>query len=310
MAFIKNHIKTNAPSGFFTFCTHQPINFETKSPKEPWFSCHDFLKLIEREWNFAMRKNDAFIVRALQTLISSLFFAFVFIQLPESGPYAIWNRGGFLSFVSSYWLTVIISTFPTDFPERLIQVKRERYDHYYAVSTFLLAVLSVEVAILLSQVIVFSFIVFYIPSLSNSDFVSFLLFVSSLCTQLISNCCLGMLVSSVSSYYSVINMLRGLVIFLCILFGGYLASPKSITWILRWMIYLDPVYYVYRNLLQRELDFNTFDGVSGRKIFSQRSLDQFGYVSSYAMLMSTALMFFLISWFIVSYRTRPTSYVN
>lgn len=313
-------------------CTHSTFIHTSQS-----YKITNIWLIYKREWINLSRNYTTFVLRALQTLISGLFFAFVFINFPPSGPIAISNRSGFLSYVATYWFVVVISSFPEDSAALLDIWSRERrrrrfassnnkslniekallqkffcFDSYYYGKTGilipLLAFYFTELPILLIQVIIFCFLVFYIPSLENKSIISFIIFITTMSIQMGTNAAIGLFVGLISRKNSVSGFLRGIIILLGIIFGGFLAAPRTVTWILRWMNFLSPIYYAYRVLLRNELiqgsNTKELDLASVKKFFSDYSVMDFDFWVGWGALLGLTVLYLTLAFITAHFQTN------
>ena len=297
MSTSEEHYARHMPSS--RFCSHAMIRAK-KIKRVPFYT--QFFTLWVREFRFIHRNPWTWLTRALSTLIAALAFSFVFFKFPVNGPNAITNRVGFLSFIVTYWFVSIVSSFPEDLHVRVFI----REKNFYQSIWYLLAVFYAELPILLLQVIPFSFMVFYIPGLRSTNFSSFLIFITTLSMLICACVALGILLGSISHRKYVNSFARSVVIPLAIIFGGFLAIPRTITWILRWLVYLSPLYFSFKILLENELSQAgvVLNGRSGEEILNELVQQRMSAWACWGCLLGLTAFYLLLSLLLLHVKRR------
>jgi hypothetical protein len=96
-----------------------------------------------------------------------------------------------------------------------------------------------------------------------------------------------------------------LMVVIFLIFGGALANTNEITWILRWIQYLSPIFYCYTALIQNELSGRQFEDLSGNDYLDLYSSNTVSEVWCMGAMLILAGAFFIGGLFAIRITTRP-----
>ena len=86
----------------------------------------------------------------------------------------------------------------------------------------------------------------------------FLVYVLILSALKLASISLGLMIASISPATLLSGIIGTLLVAIFIIFGGGLAIPTSITWVLRWIQYTSIIFYSYLALSQNEFNGNYY----------------------------------------------------
>ncbi len=206
------------------------------------------------------RRKRYWIGTNLLIILPCALCVFIFFQLTDEGYAAVQNRIGFLSFVcaGSVILNIVIVTFY----ENLESIRRERSKRTRA-SSFLWAFIVLQVPVWLITMAIVLIAGYYITGLRYTPFTAFLIFMGICLLSTLQSLAAGVFLASITPNLSIALTASLFYILLASLFNGVIANTDNITWILRWIRYLSPYYYVASGLMQNEFDGQTLFGQPG-----------------------------------------------
>lgn len=272
--------------------------------------CNEMAILLGRNFILLWRSKLEFLAHLGETLIVCLLLSFVFFQLNDDFA-GVQSRLGLL-FTAS--LTMIISTvnpllsvFAVD---RAILLRERAGATYRVLPSFAAKFLSL-IPLSMLLVTIFGTPIYFITGLTM-PFSRFLVYMAVLASLRLASIALGLFVASICSTVKVSLTIGGMIIAVFIIFGGYLANPEDITWILRWIQYISLQYYGFQALAQNELNGNYFgvqgdspDLVPGSYYLNLYSLNQINEWGCVGAILGIGLAFLILGYAGLRYSTRP-----
>lgn len=218
---------------------------------------YEYVMLARRDWLNVCRNVPFLISQVVQAIFMGLLIGFMFFYLGHDS-LSIQNRMGVL------FIIAINSTFPVIMPslnlyyrERDIMV-RERSSATYRVSSFFVSKVTTFAPIALVANAVFFIGVYFISHLVFDAGKFFISLATFACMIIVSVAFLLMVGSGVKSQ-EIGFVVAPTVLTLQLMFGGMLANPSTITPVLRWIRWVNPVFYGYSSMVQNEFSGMTFE---------------------------------------------------
>ena len=216
----------------------------------------EFQLLIKRNFMLAWRDYLVIINLLVQIIIVPLLVAFVLFQLNDK------NSGVEGRFDYFFFITAKI-VFTTDFfllpvfaLDRTILLRERAGATYRVLPAFLAKFISLLPRNLI-VLFVFSTPIYFIIGLTM-PFDRFLVYVLILSALKLASISLGLMIASISPATLLSGIIGTLLVAIFIIFGGGLAIPTSITWVLRWIQYTSIIFYSYLALSQNEFNGNYY----------------------------------------------------
>lgn len=243
------------------------------------------------------------LLSAVQRILVFTILAFIYFQIPE---YSAFNtvriRFSVFLFITVNQASLILAiTVPTITGIRPI-LERERLSFTFRISAYFVAKILLDLPISIMVATVTSFIVYYITGLRQDSFTRFFLFWVIVQLEVYTVTGVGMFVSCLSKNQPVRDALSIVIFLTMFMFGGYqIQNLLEVTWILRWIQFLSPVYYTYVALL-----LNEFEGMpSGDSVITQYKLSLIGIWPAMCALFGIGSGFFLLAYFALRITTKP-----
>ncbi|KAJ1762156.1 hypothetical protein GGH19_003688 [Coemansia sp. RSA 1807] len=233
-------------------------------PRNSWIT--EFKTLAHRDWTNLTRNVMFLVSQGFQSLVTALIVGFMFFYLKHDAT-SIQNRLGVL------FVVVLNSTFPVVMPsmqaylqERDIML-RERASAVYRVTTFYISKATTFAPVALLNGVVFVAGVYFISHLTFDAGKFFIALGVYACSNVVSIAFM-LLIGSAVENVDVAFVIGPALLTLQLLFGGLLANPSTITPVLRWLRWINPVSYAYAALIQNEFSGMTFECQPGSQCYS------------------------------------------
>ncbi|KAJ2699964.1 hypothetical protein FB645_005146 [Coemansia sp. IMI 203386] len=222
---------------------------EDDMPRNNWF--YEYSTLARRDWINASRNIPFMAGQGTQAVFMALLIGFMFFYLKHDA-LSINNRLGVL------FIICVNATFPVIMPmltlyykERDIMV-RERSSATYRVTSFYMSKLTTFIPIALVSNTVFFIGVYFISHLvfdAGKFFIGLATFYSLITVSVAFFLMVGSAIKSQEFGFVV----APIILTIQILFGGLFANPHTITPVLRWIRWVNPVQYAFSSFAQNEL---------------------------------------------------------
>ncbi|KAJ2720328.1 hypothetical protein GGI07_004667 [Coemansia sp. Benny D115] len=250
------------------------IQPEADMPRNNWF--YEYNTLARRDWINALRNIPFIFGQVTQAVFMGLLIGFMFFYLKHDS-LSINNRLGAL------FIICVNATFPVVMPmltlyykERDIMV-RERSSATYRVTSFYVSKLTTYAPISLIANSVFFIAVYFIAHL-EFDAGKFFIGLATFYSLVIVSVAFFLLVGSAIKSVEFGFVAAPVVLTIQILFGGLFANPHTITPVLRWIRWVNPVQYAFSSFSQNELSGMTFNCQPNTQCFSTGAqvIDSYG----------------------------------
>ncbi|KAJ2696459.1 hypothetical protein H4218_004595 [Coemansia sp. IMI 209128] len=239
------------------------VSGELDLPRNNWFS--EYSTLARRDWANARRNVPFLMGQITQSVFMALLIGFMFFYLKKDSV-SVQNRLGVL------FIIAVNATFPIVMPfltlyykERDIMV-RERSSATYRVTSFYVSKFTTYVPIALVSNTIFFIGIYFISHLEFDAGKFFVGLATFFCMSIVSVAFLLMVGSGVKSI-EVGFVVAPAILTIQLLFGGLFANPHTITPVLRWIRWVNPVQYGFSSLTQNEFRGMTFTCSQGTQCY-------------------------------------------
>ena len=213
-----------------------------------WIS--EYLILLQRDFKEEMRQPIVLIGTLVQTLFLLILVSFTFFQLPLTQP-GIQARAGVLYFVSVSFMFATASPIFSIFPVSRNVIIRERYSGSYRVSAAYISKATAIFPYRLFQTALFCLSFYYIVGL-NPLASRYFIFLGISVVVMIFSQAIGLFIAAASPDAEVANIVGPLILTVFLIYGGYIANITIIPIVLRWIIYISPIFFAYLSSFQNE----------------------------------------------------------
>lgn len=102
------------------------------------------------------------------------------------------------------------------------------------------------------------------------------------------------------------NLFSIFIVSFFVLFGGNFSNTLGVSWVIRWMNYMSPLFYSFRVLVQNELAGQVYDkGLTGDAYLARNGLDQVSINDCIAILFGMIGLFSITGYGLLFFFTRP-----
>ncbi|KAJ1748521.1 hypothetical protein LPJ79_004442 [Coemansia sp. RSA 1821] len=277
-------------------------------PRNSWI--FEYQTLAHRDWANLTRNAMFLISQGFQSLATALIVGFMFFYLKHDA-ISIQNRLGVL------FVVVLNSTFPVVMPsmqaylqERDIML-RERASAVYRVTTFFVSKATTFIPLALLNGVVFVVGVYFISHLKFDVGKFFITLGVYSCSNVVSIAFM-LLIGSAVENVDVAFVIGPAILTLQLLFGGLLANPSTITPVLRWLRWINPVSYAYAALIQNEFRGMEFECQPGSQCYSNGdqvietyAMGRFSIGENVAFQILLAAVFFAAGYAMLRWKIKP-----
>ncbi|KAJ2155977.1 hypothetical protein GGF46_005490 [Coemansia sp. RSA 552] len=233
-------------------------------PRNNWF--YEYSTLARRDWVNHLRNVPFLAGQIMQAVVMSLIIGFMFFYLKHDAA-SVRNRLGVL------YVIIINATFPVVMPllslyykERDIMI-RERSSATYRVTAFYMSKFTTYTPIIFTSNTIFFIGVYFISHLvfdAGKFFIGLATFFSMSVVGILYLLMVGSAIKSIEVAF----IIAPVVLTIQLLFGGLFASFDTITPVLRWIRWVNPVQYGFASMAQNELYGMVFDCKEGEQCYS------------------------------------------
>ncbi|KAJ1730733.1 hypothetical protein LPJ61_002864 [Coemansia biformis] len=282
--------------------------YRDMTPRNMWYI--EFWTLVRRDWLNLTRNMEFLVSQVFQSLATSLIVGFMFFYLKHDS-ISVQNRLGIL------YIIVINATFPVIMPtlnvylqERDIML-RERAAATYRVTAFYAAKGTTFTPIALVSGAVFIIGVYFISHLVFTAGKFFIAFGIYACLNVVA-VTFALMVGSYIRNVDVGFVVAPAIVTIWLLFGGLLANPSTTTPVLRWLRWINPVYYAYSALLQNELHGMAFECdtlgqcyTTGEQVIGVYSMGRFSIWGNALLLLLNAAVYYALGYVFLRWKVKP-----
>ncbi|KDR66421.1 hypothetical protein GALMADRAFT_80772 [Galerina marginata CBS 339.88] len=200
-----------------------------------------------------------FTAQALSTItfvLQAIIIGTTFIKIPDSTA-AYFSRGGVLFFSVFVPALFSMSEIPALFSQRPIVLRHQKAAMYHPMVEAL-AMTLVDVPFTLGTIVLFTIIVYFIVKLQQSAAQFFTYFAFIVVVALAMKAFFRLLASAFPKEAPA-QALAGVLLLVLSLYTGYQIPRPSMIGALRWLSYINPIFYAFEGLMVNE--FHTLNGV-------------------------------------------------
>ncbi|KAJ2900533.1 hypothetical protein IWW38_000408 [Coemansia aciculifera] len=271
---------------------------------------YEYKTLAQRDWLNLMRNVPFLASQVIQSLATALIVGFMFFHLKHDSA-SIQNRLGVLYIVAlNATFPIIMPALYAFFDERDIML-RERSAAVYRVTPFYISKATTFMPIALTSSAVFICGVYFISHLAFSTGKFFATLGVLSCLNVVSISFMLMVGSAVRTMDVAFVIAPG-IITIELLFGGLLANPKTIPEAIKWIHWINPVYYAYAAFVRNEfsgLEFACIPGAvcysNGNDVIDAYGMGRFTVGQDVAMLLVIAAIFYMAGYALLRWRAKP-----
>ncbi|KAJ2888988.1 hypothetical protein FB639_000236 [Coemansia asiatica] len=283
---------------------------EDHMPRNNWL--YEYCTLARRDWINAGRNTPFVAGQAVQAVFMALLIGFIFFYLKHDA-LSINNRLG------AVFIICVNATFPVIMPmltlyykERDIMV-RERSSATYRVTSFYMSKLTTFIPIALIANTVFFTGVYFISHLAF-DAGKFFIGLATFYSLITVSVAFFLMVGSGIKSQEFGFVVAPIILTIQILFGGLFANPHTITPVLRWIRWVNPVQYAFSSLTQNEfrgLEFVCKAGTqcytTGAQVIEAYSVGRFTVWQNILLLLMLAFANIIVGYSLLRWTAKPRS---
>ncbi|KAJ2742905.1 hypothetical protein GGI20_004146 [Coemansia sp. BCRC 34301] len=271
---------------------------------------YEYKTLARRDWLNLMRNVPFIASQVIQSLATALIVGFMFFYLKHDSA-SIQNRLGVLYIVAlNATFPIVMPALYAFFDERDIML-RERSAAVYRVTSFYISKATTFMPVALTSSAVFICGVYFVSHLTFSVGKFFVTLGVLSCLNIVSISFMLMVGSAVRTMDVAFVIAPG-IITIELLFGGLLANPKTIPVAIKWVHWINPVYYAYAAFVLNEfsgLEFICTPGavcyLDGETVIEAYGMDRFTVWQDMAMLLVIAAVFYVTGYALLRWRAKP-----
>ncbi|KAJ2784550.1 hypothetical protein GGI15_002228 [Coemansia interrupta] len=288
--------------------SYATIANDVGSKKNSWIS--EYITLFRRDWTNIYRDIYYSVCQILQPIAMCLMIGFMFYNLKHD-ELSIQNRLGVL------YIIIVQATFPIFMPQialfvdDLVIAVRERSSASYRFSTYYASKVSTYVPIALLCNTLFYVGVYFISRL-DFDARKFFIGMAVFYCQNVVTVGLMFIFGAWIKSIAVIYVLSTAVLTSQLLFSGLFANFQTVTDVLSWVRWINPIYYSFSALAQNEMSDMTFAcsagpqcSQTGKEVLSSYSLDGFNIWQDVLMLLLIGAVFYICGFLLLIWKGTP-----
>lgn len=273
-----------------------------------WF--FEFQTLAKRDWLNLLRNMPFLASQAVQSLITAVVVGLMFYYLKNDST-SVQNRMGVLFIIAiNATFPVIMPALYTLFEERDIML-RERSTAAYRMTAFYFSKISTFVPMTLVGNLIFIIGVYFISHLSF-EVDKFFIAVGILACLDISSIGFMLVVGSAVQTLEIAFVVAPAIVTMQLLFGGLLANPSGITPVIKWVKWINPVYYAYASFVRNEFKGLTFTCQQGEACYSNGEqvlraydMDEWRIWQNMLVLILISLLSFVAGYVLLRWHLKP-----
>lgn len=230
------------------------------------------LKVVSRRYlRIVVRDKDYFWTTNVLIILSAILSMAVFFQIPDDGFSAVQDRLGFFSFIIDDSTAILVMTALVNQHEHTI--RRERYRSLSRASTYYLAFMLIQFPVWICTILVLVLAQYYVNGLRYTPFTALLVFYGFYLLITIQMLAIGIVIACGITRFEIALTIGYFYIMVVNLFNGTTVNTDNVTWVLRWVRYVSPMYYLTAGLAQNEFLGQTIDGQPGSYWIDLYALD-------------------------------------
>ncbi|KAJ1767259.1 hypothetical protein IW140_005994 [Coemansia sp. RSA 1813] len=280
----------------------------SQNSRNSWM--HEYKTLVKRDWVNILRNRPYLVSQLMQSLFTGLIVGFMFFYLKHDS-ISVQNRMGILYTIAlNATFPIIMPALQAFFEERDIML-RERAAGVYRATAFYMSKITTFAPIALVCGVIFTTGVYFISRLSFGASKFFTALGVFSCLNVVSISFMLMIGSAVKSM-DVAFVVAPAIVIIELLFGGLIANPTTITAALKWVRWINPVYYTYAALVKNEFSGQTFSCApgtqcytTGEQVIHVYGMDRFSILQDSLFLLLIAAVFNIVGYALLRWKSMP-----
>lgn len=271
---------------------------------------HNLSRLTElktvtlRYFRLARRDTHFFWPTQALILLASLMAMVTYFQMPQDEGYgAVRNRLGFFKFVVFDGL--VIAGMTALLHEHQYAVRRERYRSIARASAYYWAFFLIQFPLWIFLLLATIIAVYYVCGLRYTPFTALLVFLAFDLLVTLQAVAMGILFAAGISTIQMAVALGALYLVLVHLYNGITVNTENMTWVLRWIRYLSPMYYSVSGMAQNEFNGQVFYGEPGEHWLQEYGIDGVSVMWCAGALMIITVFTISLGLFVFIRKSRP-----
>lgn len=253
-----------------------------------------------RSYNYLFYMLKIFILRGL--LIGFLWF-----QMSKTEFSGIQDRVGIVQTVPSD--RAILGAVGSAFGAKA-RTKRERRNSMYRASSMYIALFLATLPTAIFIALIYFTMIYYLSALRYTPFTAYLIYISYSVLHSLVGMFIGFSIGLYVDDYLSALMTGCIFIIVTRLFNGGTVNLNNITWILRWISFVSPVFYATQGLAQNEFDGQILNGRPGEFWLNRYALNLISKMWCAGGLMIYLAFVVTLGFFLFHGNTRPSFNLN
>ncbi|KAJ2346157.1 hypothetical protein GGF43_005045, partial [Coemansia sp. RSA 2618] len=277
-------------------------------PRNSWF--YEYLTLSRRDWVNIRRNTNYCTSQVFQPLVLGIIIGFMFYYLGHDA-LSIQNRLGVLYIILVQASMAIFFPPLALFNEELQILARERSVAAYRVTAYYVSKTTTFIPIALCCNTLFYIVVYFISRLAL-DAGKFFIGLGIFYIVNVVFLSLVLLVASAIPAIEVAYTGASAILTLQLLFGGFFVNFQSVTRVLKWIRWANPIYYSFSALAQNELhemEFTCQPGQQcfehGKQVLEYYTLDRFSIGGNIGLLLLLGAIFYATGYAFLRWKAKP-----
>lgn len=259
--------------------------------------------VIARYFRMTTRDKELFWTNISLITIATLLAMATYFQLPIDDYGAVRNRLGFFNFV--VFDGVLIAAMTALISEHEYAIKRERYRSIARASSYYWAFFIVQIPLWIIYLLIATIAEYYVCGLRYSPFTALLVFLGFYLLITIQALALGIMFAACVNSISMAVALGAFYVVMVHLYNGTTANTDNMTWVLRWIRYVCPLYYSMSGMAQNEFDGQIIDMKPGAYWMRRYGIDNVSVMWCAGALMIITAFTIALSLYVFVRRSRP-----
>jgi len=263
----------------------------------------EFKIICSRYYKVVRRDKEYFLTTNLLIFFPGLLSLAVFFQLPSDGFAAVQNRLGLLSYLIFDGTAISVMTALVF--ANAWRVRRERYRYFGRASVYYLAMMVIQFPVWLIGAFLAMIVQYYVCGLRYTPFTAILIFLGFYMVTTVQALAMGVVISACTTSIQIAFTLGTFYSIIVGLFNGSTVNTQEITWVLRWIRYISPLFYLLTGVSQNEFNGQILDGQPGEYWLGLYALNVVSVIWCAGALLIITVVSIVAASFFFRYKTHP-----
>lgn len=239
----------------YNFTITTPIQFNDQKIYNTTLS--KIMKIYKRNIQDIIRNKMFILIKIFQRLLTAILFSIVYWMVGKDKLVSVLSFRGISTFLCLNSLFGICNPIFNIFKQEQNIILRESRSGFYTGYSMYLAKFLSELTFLSLIEIPYLTTVYILTGFGDTIY-KYLLFILILMTEIIFGITFGMTISIISPSANIAQNIGNTIMILFILFSGSFNQPNDLSKYLKWLIWLSPVQYTFRSIIQTQSDGKIF----------------------------------------------------